>query len=68
MVLPTEGWVLLHQSLIKKMPPGLSTVSDYEGISSVKALSSQITLACVKLPSTVLTLHVLAQSTCKVNK
>jgi hypothetical protein len=44
MVPPTMGWYLLHQSLIKKM-----SYSQILAFSQIEILSSQLTLACVKL-------------------
>lgn len=42
---PTRGWVLPYQSLIRKC----STGQFHEGSFSADVLSSQMTLACVKL-------------------
>lgn len=46
---PTVGWALPHQSLIKKMPYRLAYSPVIRGVFSIEALSSPMTLTCVKL-------------------
>lgn len=50
MVLPTVGWALLHQLVVKTMPPpDMPTGKSDLGNSSFEIPSSQVTLGCVKL-------------------
>lgn len=48
MSLHTMGWALLYQSL-RKYLTGLPIARSYEGIFSIEAPFSLMTLACVKL-------------------
>lgn len=44
----TVGWLLSHESLIKKMPTDMSIGKSEGGSSSVEIPSSLLTLACVQ--------------------
>ena len=48
--LPTMGWTLSHQTLVKNMPPtNLTTGQCDGGVFPVEDPSSQMILACIKL-------------------